>query len=332
MKRNIVIGSLVVVLSACGGGGGDSSTGSPVIGGETQLSAPELEDRSSKVLKIKWDYVSGTDKYKLFRNEQLIYTGSSNYYSDSVDNGLQQNVPYTYKFSHVDSSGKESSVSKTSPAFYLLNDATVLPSAPSSVEWTKRWKDKIEIKWYDNADNEEGFEVYEGAQKVGETQFGTEKLEISGLSPDTEYSFTVKAKNAEGLSQPSPVSKISTLSVKVAKAVTVSKIETQQDTVIFTYSLVPSSTLEDPNFITIILWKEGEDDGSQYFCLSHEGCVISNLTRTKKYEYAIATGNWKYEENLNIPGLPFTSNQPNYDTYSPKFVTPVAVVGEFTTK
>lgn len=313
MKRNIVIGSLVVVLSACGEGG-DLSTGSPVIGGETQLSAPELEDRSSKVLKIKWDYVSGADKYKLFRNGQSIYTGSSRYYTDSVTNGLQQNVGYTYKFSYTDRSGKESALSDVSPAFYLLNDATVLPATPSNVEWTKRWKNKIEIKWRDNADNEEGFEVYQDSQKVIETEFGTEEATIANLSPDTQYNFTVKAKNAKGLSQASQPLIISTLSIKRPKPITNIQTTTTSDSVTFTYNVDSSSPLKDPDYIYVYITKKSTSQiVRRGVCYLLTSCIADGLDAKTDYEYSLHSGNWGYEKASKL----IREDEYNSDTFNP---------------
>ncbi|RJX41823.1 hypothetical protein D3P09_04035 [Paenibacillus pinisoli] len=74
---------------------------------------------------------------------------------------------------------------------------TVAPSAPSGLVSTAATSSSISLSWGASTDNVgvTGYIVYYGASSVNVT--GTTAA-ISGLSPNTSYTFTVKARDAAG--------------------------------------------------------------------------------------------------------------------------------------
>ncbi|REK77831.1 hypothetical protein DX130_03885 [Paenibacillus paeoniae] len=74
---------------------------------------------------------------------------------------------------------------------------TIAPSAPSALVSTGATSSTISLSWGASTDNVgvTGYTVYYGSSSVNVT--GTTAT-ISGLSPNTSYTFTVKARDAAG--------------------------------------------------------------------------------------------------------------------------------------
>jgi len=77
------------------------------------------------------------------------------------------------------------------------------PRAPSNLTATARGQTQIDLKWLDNSDNEEGFEIlrkiqgqsYSSLKKVSSNSTG---YSDTGLTPGTTYCYQVRAYNAAG--------------------------------------------------------------------------------------------------------------------------------------
>ncbi|MGB2937041.1 MAG: fibronectin type III domain-containing protein, partial [Phycisphaerae bacterium] len=99
-----------------------------------------------------------------------------------------------------------------------------VPSAPSSLTATAISNSRIDLVWTDNSDNETGFKIERktGAEgtwgqidTVGE---GVTTYQNTGLDPETEYYYRVRAYNAAGDSVPSPEANATTLVAAVPAA------------------------------------------------------------------------------------------------------------------
>ncbi|MBD8496691.1 fibronectin type III domain-containing protein [Paenibacillus arenosi] len=75
---------------------------------------------------------------------------------------------------------------------------TQAPSAPSQVRTTAVGTTSVGLAWQASTDNVAviEYDIFEGANKVGST--ASTSFTVQGLTPDTTYSFTVKAKDRAG--------------------------------------------------------------------------------------------------------------------------------------
>jgi chitodextrinase len=75
---------------------------------------------------------------------------------------------------------------------------TEAPSAPPGLTVTSSTDTSVSLDWGDSSDNVgvDGYKIYIGATEVGD--FGTSSGSVTGLNPDTSYTFTVKAYDAAG--------------------------------------------------------------------------------------------------------------------------------------
>ncbi|MCK4640150.1 MAG: endonuclease [Candidatus Marinimicrobia bacterium] len=73
-----------------------------------------------------------------------------------------------------------------------------IPEAPSNLASISTTKSSARLSWSDNSDNEEGFHIYQDGSLVGTTGVNSTDFLITGLTPNTVYTFIVKAFLAGG--------------------------------------------------------------------------------------------------------------------------------------
>jgi len=99
--------------------------------------------------------------------------------------------------------------------------STNLPSAPSNLSASSNTSAQITLRWRDNSNNETGFQVERSAnggstfELIGTTGSNIVTFVSDKLSPDTKYSFRVRAINANGGSSYSNIITTSTLPLGV---------------------------------------------------------------------------------------------------------------------
>jgi chitodextrinase len=74
------------------------------------------------------------------------------------------------------------------------------PAAPAGLTVTGRSLNSVKLAWLASNDNigVTGYDIYQGATQVGTVQAGITAYTVTGLTADTAYRFTVKARDGEG--------------------------------------------------------------------------------------------------------------------------------------
>lgn len=118
--------------------------------------------------------------------------------------GLTAGTQYCYKVSAIDDSGNESAKSPSSGACQTTASPPSAPSQPSNLTATAVSSSQIVINWQDNSTNETSFTL----QRATNSEFSqglftmsvssdSESYTISsGLSPQTQYFFRLRAENS----------------------------------------------------------------------------------------------------------------------------------------
>ncbi|HYO13667.1 MAG TPA: fibronectin type III domain-containing protein [Thermoanaerobaculia bacterium] len=88
------------------------------------------------------------------------------------------------------------------------------PAAPSNLQATVISETRVSLTWADNANDETGFaiDVKTGSafKEIGSVRVDSRDATIDGLSPNTNYVFRVRARNANGTSAPSNEASVTT--------------------------------------------------------------------------------------------------------------------------
>jgi chitodextrinase len=164
----------------------------PVFQGS--LSANNLTDRS---VSIAW--APATDNvrvagYQIFRNGTLVGTGSGTQFNDS---GLSPSTRYDYQVLAFDAAGNQSARSPTLAVTTRAAD-TAAPSAPGTPSIGARTASSIALSWAASTDNYgvAEYQIYRNGALAGTST--SSAYTDSGLQPSTNYSYTIRAKDAAG--------------------------------------------------------------------------------------------------------------------------------------
>ena len=182
-------------IKACDAGG--CSALSPAASGTTTPVAPAtpmLTVLSSSSIEISWSRVTGAIFYEIYRGRTKIHTTSlesTTTYTDS--SGLSPNTGYAYTIKACDAGG----CSALSPAA----SGTTTPVAPATPMLTVLSSSSIEISW-SRVTGATSYEIYRNSTKIHTTSLEstTTYIDSSGLSPNTGYTYTIKACNSGGCS------------------------------------------------------------------------------------------------------------------------------------
>ncbi len=214
MKTSLIIlsGVLIALLSGCGG----SSVPSQNENNTNKNAVESVKVNSTPVATFDTFTISRDTRYdgqltatdsdgdmlkyiivtqpkhgsvKLNANGCFIYTSDKDYVGKDT---------FSYKASDDVSACAVKTVTVNVKA-----PTTSAPTAPSNLQVKALSTTKLELTWQDNADNEEGFAIYQDGKLVATTKANqTQKVLCCGLEAGKTYNFEVKAKNEAGLSSP----------------------------------------------------------------------------------------------------------------------------------
>ncbi|TMR99729.1 glycosyl hydrolase family 18 protein [Nonomuraea basaltis] len=174
-------------------------------GGGTDTTAPTVPGnlRSTGVtntsVSLAWN--ASTDNvavtgYEVYRGGTLVTTVTGTTHTDS---GLSANTAYTYTVRARDAAGNRSAAGTSVTATTTGGGSdTSPPTVPGSLRSTGVTGSSVSLAWNASTDNVAvtGYEVYRGGTLVT-TVTGTTHTD-SGLSANTAYTYTVRARDAAG--------------------------------------------------------------------------------------------------------------------------------------
>ncbi|MFF0865624.1 glycosyl hydrolase family 18 protein [Nonomuraea sp. NPDC003560] len=177
-------------------GGGGSDTTAPSVPGN--LRSTGVTDTS---VALAWN--ASTDNvavtgYEVYRGGTLVTTVTGTTYNDT---GLTANTAYSYTVRARDAAGNRSAnsnqISATTTGGGGGDDKTP-PSVPGNLRSTGVSNNSVSLAWNASTDNVAvtGYEVYRGGTLVT-TVTGT-SYNDTGLSANTSYNYTVRARDAAG--------------------------------------------------------------------------------------------------------------------------------------
>ncbi|GMK44598.1 hypothetical protein PghCCS26_17260 [Paenibacillus glycanilyticus] len=177
-------------------GGGGSDTQAPTA--PTGLSAPS---KTSSSVNLTWSASTdnvGVTGYDIYNGSTLA--GSTTGVTSFNVTSLSPSTTYSFMVKAKDAAGNVSAAS--TPLSVTTNapaDDTQAPTAPTGLTSPSKTSTSVSLSWSASTDNVgvTGYEVYNGATLAGTTT-GATSLNVTGLSPSSTYSFTVKAKDAAG--------------------------------------------------------------------------------------------------------------------------------------
>ena len=157
---------------------------------------------------LSWsDSDSGVVGYDVFEDGIWILSTPASSASTPmvVVTGLLPNTPYTFGVEARDASGNVSDPSSPLGLTTLASNGN-LPTAPGSLTASASFYSGVTLSWSGSQDGLwiSAYDVYEGSTKILTLDGSTTSVLIGGLSPATQYTFSVAARDPEGnVSMPS---------------------------------------------------------------------------------------------------------------------------------
>jgi len=144
---------------------------------------------------------SGVAGYDVYRGTTLIGSPTTTSFTAT---GLSPDTAYSFTVRAKDVAGNVSAASSAASATTLPGTTptdTVAPSVPTGLAAGTTTTTSIALSWNASTDNAggsgvAGYDVYRGTTLIGSPT--TTSFTATGLSPDTAYSFTVRAKDVAG--------------------------------------------------------------------------------------------------------------------------------------
>ncbi|WP_405057263.1 PQQ-dependent sugar dehydrogenase [Kribbella sp. NBC_01505] len=190
--------------TADGGPNADKLTVNPVSDDVTPPSAPSnlaVSNIKSNAATFTWSAAGdnvGVVRYEINRGGNVLKVVDANTLTATVDT-LTANTAYDVSVGAFDAAGNASQQSNVVAFSTPPSGDTQPPTAPGNLRSTGVTANSVSLAWNASTDNSgsiAGYDVYQGATKVATT--GSLTTTVTGLTPNTDYGFTVKARDPDG--------------------------------------------------------------------------------------------------------------------------------------
>ena len=175
----------------------------------TLLSVPEnfTAVPSSVSVNLVWDAVPGASRYEIYRDNVKIGVSDAD---SETDTGLIPGNKYIYNIKSINDQGNYSK--KSQDATVTIDGDIQVPTIPSDFEVSSITSWSATVTWGESTDNigVDHYAIFSGTTLM--TTTNDTYYILNGLTPNTEYSFTVKAVDmANNESEASNIIKVTTL-------------------------------------------------------------------------------------------------------------------------
>ncbi|MFI9561382.1 glycosyl hydrolase family 18 protein [Nonomuraea endophytica] len=175
-------------------GGGGTDTQAPTVPGNVRSTGV-----TSNSVSLAWNASTdnvGVTGYEIYRGSTLVTTVTGTTHTDT---GLTANTAYTYTVRARDAAGNRSAASAAVTATTSGGGGdTQAPTVPGNLRSTGVTSNSVSLAWNASTDNVgvTGYEIYRGGALVT-TVTGTTHTD-TGLSSNTAFTYTVRARDAAG--------------------------------------------------------------------------------------------------------------------------------------
>lgn len=206
--ENLLPGASYTFVVKARDAAGNVSEGSPpltlTIPSDTDPPAAPIDLRAgtTRETSINLSWTRSTDYKSISGYEILMLTGEQEDKKGSTTstsytvNNLLPATTYSFALRAVDSSGNKSPLSNV--VTVQTRADTIKPSVPTGLRLVNVVDNTITLQWEASTDNVAvaGYDVYEGTNLVASSVLPS--AGVINLTPNTEYQFTVSAKDASG--------------------------------------------------------------------------------------------------------------------------------------
>lgn len=194
--------------TADGGPNADKLTVAPTTDDTQPPSAPgnlAVSNIKSNAATFTWSAATdnvGVVRYEINRGGNILKVVDGNTLTATVDT-LTANTSYDISVGAFDAAGNASQQSNVVTFTTPPSGDTQPPTAPGNLRSTGVTANSVSLAWNASTDNSgsiAGYDVYQGSTKVSTTNSLT--ATVTNLAPNTQYTFTVQARDPDGNASP----------------------------------------------------------------------------------------------------------------------------------
>ncbi|MGF7045892.1 glycosidase/chitodextrinase [Paenibacillus sp. DS2015] len=193
----------------------------PVVIDTTAPSIPanlagNLSTGTPKAVTLTWSASTDNVGVKSYEISRKVGTTTEKFNINTttfIDSTVIAGTTYKYQVRASDAANNFSGYSSEITVEVPTGADTISPSIPTNLTGTVS-SSSVTLQWVASTDNVAvtGYDIYKGSELAGSVTGATTSFTVTGLTPFTIYSFTVKAKDAAGnVSLPSIASNVTTL-------------------------------------------------------------------------------------------------------------------------
>lgn len=272
-------------------------------------------NKTSSGFTLNWaaasDTGTGVNEYIVYRNGTVVATipatAASTYSHSST--GLSSSVTYSMHVVAKDHAGNVSA--QSDPLTVNLSD-NISPTVPSGLQASNVTRNSLRLTWTASTDNigVTGYNIYQGIVQIASVSGTTTTYNVLGLTENTSYTFTVRAKDAAGnLSNASSTLIVTTQAPanRAPTAITINSNTVDENHWIgYTVGTLSTTDPDAGNTFTYALVSgEGDADNASFSVVGNKLNVAADLDFIDDYVYSIRVqttdnGGLSYAQPLEI--------------------------------
>ena len=189
----------LVRRNLCGSQSNDPECKVPAVPSELRVT----EIISNNSVWLNWNAPTdhaGVWGYDIYQGSTIVNSTNGEWMTTSASliRNLLPNITYTFT---VKARTRTGLVSEASNAVSVLINDTQPPTIPTDLRIMASTSNSVSLSWGASSDNVgvTGYNIYQGVNLVGSTWNATAtNYTVTGLMPNTPYTFTIRAKDAAG--------------------------------------------------------------------------------------------------------------------------------------
>jgi len=267
---------------------------------------------------LSWtDNADNEDGYRVYQNGNLINTIQANSNGYFIG-GLTRNTLYTFRVAAYNTIGEGSSQLSVTT---LSNPIPNLPAFPSNLVVSNITQNSLTLSWTDNATNEDGYRVYQNGVLINTLIANSQSFNVTGLSPNTTYTFRVAAYNIVGEAS-AQVSATTSSATNPPPAPTITQTSATHNSISIFW--VDNATNEDNYRISYFAASGGETTTISGLPANSTRYTVSGLFANTGYQFTVTAYNNSGQNGANVTDTTLStpnSGSPTAPTELYAFVT-----------
>ncbi|MFE5755071.1 fibronectin type III domain-containing protein [Streptomyces massasporeus] len=198
LLRRLALCGALLLLASCGWAGADEGDGVGLPGAPTGVTA---QAGSATSVHVMWNATARADGYEVYRGTTKVKEVPGSQHMVDITR-LRPSTRYVFSVRARDVDGRLGPPSRQVPAKTpaAAADDRSAPTRPSAPGGRAVGSRAVQLSWSPSTDDRGvvSYDIHQGDTKIHSVGGGQTAAVLTGLRPGTDYTFTVRARDAAG--------------------------------------------------------------------------------------------------------------------------------------